>query len=263
MKLIHLNLLCALWFISCYGHVCMAAEYRFVGTEFPYILEENADGDITGLGAEITKTIFKRIGKTVKIEILPFKRALKMMEKGQVDAFIGPYKLPQRALFMRYTDNAFYQDPIVFYRLKTNPVNWLGDYSRLANLQIAIIRGWSYGTEFEQYKSALSLSMVDTVESGCKQLRYNRVDLLAANPRAARKAFDKLDMAHEVVQLPTEITVNQGYFAFSRNHDLNSVFDDFNQALNQMLVSGEIARLNLDYGLLFQSKKTLTLSNRE
>ncbi len=92
----------------------VAETYLFVGTTFPSILEQKQDGDFYGLGYDIATKIVHRLGHDLKIEIYPFKRALKMIERGEADVLIGPYKSAEREKFMNYTKYAFYRDPMVF-----------------------------------------------------------------------------------------------------------------------------------------------------
>jgi len=230
---------------------CFAKSYYFVGSHFPAILEPNPQGDATGLGADIVHEICRRLGHTVIIDVMPLKRALKMVEQGKADAIIGPYKSLLREQYILYSELPFYEDPIVFYTKPSNSVTWLGNFASLKKDVIGVIRGWDYGQEFKRYESSLSLSEVASVQASFLQLMYDRVDLLLAHPRAAKPVIERLGIAEDVIMLSPLLTVNQGYFGFSKQRELGRFIDEFNREFHNMLISGDIVKLNNKYGLSF------------
>ena len=54
-----------------------AKSYYFVGSHFPAILEQDQQGTVIGLGADIAHEICRRLGHELVIDIMPLKRALK------------------------------------------------------------------------------------------------------------------------------------------------------------------------------------------
>ena len=74
----------------------------FVTSEFPLISEETPEQEHTGLGVDIVKLIATRLDLDYKIESYPLKRALSMMEHGEADAIIGPYRSNEREEYLDY-----------------------------------------------------------------------------------------------------------------------------------------------------------------
>ncbi|WP_304635174.1 substrate-binding periplasmic protein [Pseudoalteromonas sp.] len=229
----------------------VAKSYYFVGSHFPAILEQDQHGSPTGLGADIVYEIGKRLGHTIVIDIMPLKRALKMVEQGDADAIIGPYKSFQRNQYMLFSALPFYEDPIVFYTKPNNEVIWRGNFASLKKDAIGVIRGWDYGVEFKRHESSLLLSEVANVRASFLQLMYDRVDLILTHPRAARPVIESLGIADKVIILSPILTVNQGYFGFTKQRDLAQFIDEFNAEFQKMLLNGEIVKLNNKYGLSF------------
>ncbi|WP_462174645.1 substrate-binding periplasmic protein [Pseudoalteromonas gelatinilytica] len=230
---------------------CLAKSYYFVGSHFPAILEQDQQGTVVGLGADIAHEICRRLGHELVIDIMPLKRALKMVEQGHADAIIGPYKSPMRQQYMQFSDLPFYEDPIVFYTKKNNDVTWVGNFASLRKDIIGTIRGWNYGPEFKRNETTLSLSEVGNVRASFLQLMYNRVDLILTHPRAAKPVIDSLDIADKVIMLSPPVTVNQGYYGFSKQRELDEFIDAFNAEFQKMLINGDIVELNSKYGLNF------------
>ncbi|MEZ7189374.1 transporter substrate-binding domain-containing protein [Pseudoalteromonas sp. DY56-GL22] len=232
-----------------------AKSYYFVGSHFPAILEQDQQGTVIGLGADIAHEICRRLGHELVIDIMPLKRALKMVEQGHADAIIGPYKSLQRQQYMQFSALPFYEDPIVFFTKENSDVTWAGNFASLRKDVIGITRGWNYGSEFKRNKSSLTLSEVASVKASFLQLMHNRVDLVMTHPRAALPIIDDLSISSKVIMLSPIITVNQGYYGFTKQRELNEFIDDFNSEFNKMLISGDIVQLNSKYGLSFVARE--------
>ena len=234
-----------------FSHHSAANTFYFVGTTFPSVLEKNEQGQIEGLGADIAGEICLRLGCQIKIDILPFKRALKMIELGKADAFIGPYKSAIREQYMVYSEAAFYQDPLVFYVKNSNEFQWHNNLETLKELSVGLTRGWNYGDDFEQYKSQLEVSEVGTVEASFLQLIHDRVDIIVTHPWAAQLVIKQLSLANQVKQLQPPLIVNKGYFGFSKKRNLNEFITLFDKELNNMIANGEVKKMSEKYGLAF------------
>ena len=116
---------------------CSAKTVLFVGAEFNSVLEKSNDGKIVGLGADILSLMEQRLGYDIEIIIVPFKRALKMMENGSADGLIGPYKSANRERYMQYSQQHIYEDPLYFYCKKTRDIHWDGDLASVKNKTMA------------------------------------------------------------------------------------------------------------------------------
>lgn len=233
------------------ANVAFAKTYYFVGTSFPLILEKGQQGEVKGLGADIVREIAQRLGHEIKIEIFPFKRALRMIETGRADAFIGPYKSKAREKFMVYTQSYFYQDPMAFFVREDDDFQWDGQLSSLLGKKIGLTRGWSYGTEFDQYKQRLNTFDIDNIDASFKMLLFKRIELFASHPRAANQVIDKLNIRGQVKMIMPPIIVNKGYFGFSRKRNLGDFIDQFDSEFNKMVISGEIQQMNKAYDLYY------------
>lgn len=245
MKVILLLLSCLI------TNVALAKTYYFVGTSFPLILEKGSQGEVKGLGADIVRVIAERLGYQIKIEIFPFKRALRMIETGRADAFIGPYKSEEREQFMIYTQSHFYQDPMAFYVREESDFQWDGQLSSLRDKKIGLTRGWSYGSEFDQFKPQLSTFEVESIDASFKMLLFNRIELFASHPRAANSVIDKLNIRDRVKMILPPIIVNKGYFGFSRKRELGDFIDQFDSEFSKMVGNGEVQRMNQAYDLYY------------
>jgi polar amino acid transport system substrate-binding protein len=226
-----------------------AAELLVVGTEFSKVYEQAPNGDWQGLGVEIVRTLAQRAGDTVQFQIYPWPRAQAMVQQGRADILVGPYKTPERRTQFAFFDQPFYRDRMVFYARRGLPSVWSGDYSALKGVRLAAVRGWNYGTAFEQIRPSLDIDDVAQLASGAQMLALGRVALLAANERNAKPILESLHLNAALTEVDPPIAMQDGYLAFSNRPQLEAAWLQYNQLFNQMVGSGELARLAAKYGV--------------
>ncbi len=226
------------------------AEWRVVGTQFARVFEPDASGETAmGLAADVLRAVAARTGDTVHFKLYPWARAQAMVEHGEADVLVGPYKSPERLLRFAFAERPFYQDDMVFYTRMGGSPSWSGSYATIRGLRIVAVNGWIYGSAFDTARAEWGINNVPSVENGLMMLMHNRIDLLAANRRNTEAAIDTLQIRGAVQPLLPIIDVQQGYFAFPRQSSHDGLRQRFNQAFNQLVDSGELARLARKHGV--------------
>lgn len=220
-----------------------AAELLAVGTEFRNVFERTPSGEFIGLGVDVVRALAQQAGDTVRFEIYPWPRAQAMVELGQAEILIGPYKTPEREARFSFLERAFYQDRMVFFARSGSLREWRGKYDNLDGIHIAAISGWVYGAAFDHARPKLKVSNAPKLENGVLMLVHGRVELLAANRRNIEPVLQSLRLQNAVVELSPIIDVQNGYLAFPRNVQFDALRLRYNQAFNQLVDRGELARL--------------------
>lgn len=118
---------------------------------------------------------------------------------------------------------------------------------------IAAVRGWHYGTQFDQARPLLDISEVPQLENGAQMLAHGRVDLLASNERNSMRLISSLRLGAALTVLCPDITQLDGYLAFPRDPKFSAVRDRYNTLFAEMVRSGELARLGARNGVLVPS----------
>ncbi len=249
-----LKAICMIFVLQATAGLVKAEVYEFVGTSFPLILEENKDGEVSGLGAEIAQKILHNLGHTLTIRVYPWKRAQTLVSQGKADVLIGPYKTTARESFLNYNRYPFYQDSMIFYVREKDKFIWDGEYASLQHKEIGIMRGWSYGAKFDRHKDRLNIQVVDTVAGNFKKLMYSRIDMFASNSRNSMAVIKQLNIGYGVKVIPPPISINKGYFGFSKKRKLQDFLAKFDEQLKNMIDSGELQRLNQKYQLDYSPK---------
>ena len=246
------TLLCAcllgLW--SClYGGLTQAREWLVVGTSFPQVYEQNAAGDFTGLAPSVLRQLAAELGGELRFELYPWARAQRMVELGQADILVGPYRTAEREARFAFAEEPFYQDRIVFYARRNHEPAWDGDYASLRGKRIAVVRGWIYGSQFEEVRGRLRPVTVETVRNGLRMLQAGRIDLLASNQRNTRPHMLALGLEEQIGELIPLIDVQRGFFAFPRDDAHAELRQRFDRAFERLVESGQLARLAAPLGV--------------
>lgn len=222
----------------------MSRELLAVGTHFPKIFEQQGNGEFSGLGVSVLREVLEPLGHQVRFELYPWARAQQMVERGQADILIGPYKTAERETRFAFSAQPFYRDSIVFFQLNNHALQWQGDYQQLLGQRIGVVRAWAYGAVFDRQREQLELVTVESVENGLRMLKVGRLDLLASNQRNTLPALEALALTEAVSQLSPEIDQQNGYFAFQRHAQADQLRTDMDQQFAQMVASGRLTALS-------------------
>ncbi|WP_165840016.1 substrate-binding periplasmic protein [Motiliproteus coralliicola] len=229
-----------------------SAPYLMVGTFFPYILEESMDGKPQGLAIDVLHRVTELTGDQFKVLVLPWPRALRLVEVGAADGLIGPYKTRQREAILDYSATEIYHDHMIFLSrgkdFKTIR-QWRGNLQGIADQRIITVRGWAYGAEFEQIKPRLQTVEANTFSHGLQLLQKGRGELLAANERNAIFEVRKEQLQPKIAYLTPPFGRMVGYFGFSKQKGDHQFQRRFNQALSEMHHNGEMLELWTKHGL--------------
>lgn len=233
--------------------------YVFVGTTFPDILEEGKDKKPQGISVALLDEISALTGDRFDIRILPWTRALALIQRGEVSGLIGPYFSKERQQYLDYAPVPFYEDRMVFVSRRLEKINWHGDLDSLKELNILSIKNWYYGPAFEKARAKLNIYDTISTEGALDMLIHHRADIVALNERNARHLIRHKDMKNKVQINAPAIAVNHGYFAYAKNRKETALQDRMNRALDTLYKRGDIKQINARYGLAFAPAPTAFL----
>lgn len=228
---------------------CSAQDILAVGTSFPRLFMPLAGNPPEGLAVDLLQAVAQQRGWQIRFEHYPWPRAQAMVEHGQAQVLIGPYRTPEREQRFTFAPSAFYEDRLVFYGGPAARTIWQGDYRALAGLEIAQVAGWAYGEAFEQARPLLRLTTVRDVETGLRMLRTGRVTLLATNERNTQPVLASLDLPLLGPVDGPAIGQLRGHFACSRQPPGPALCEALEQSLQLLRRSGEWPRLNQKWGV--------------
>lgn len=224
-----------------------AMPLRAVGSQFARLFEGSEGQAPRGLAVELLGQLF---GDGVRCEWMPWSRAQLMLEQGEADILIGPYRTPEREPRMLFSARAFYSDAMVWYARRGEEPRWTGESAELAHMHAAAVRGWAYGRRFERMKTAMNqLTWVHSVDAGLQMLTKRRIELFAANDRNCQPVLQRLHLANDVTRCSPPLDVLYGHMAFARSGAGAALSQRYDQAFDQWLRTAPAADLYRRWGV--------------
>ncbi len=197
------------------------------------------DNKVTGIAIDLFQAVMTKLGKEVNFKLLPGKRVLHMLKKGEADGVPFIRKTPAREAFLNYCHEPLLSEDIFFYVNKDDNFTFNGDFLSLKDKKIAIILGDSHGEKFNRIADQLTIVQTSSVESSFEMLIRKRVDVVLSTRLRAAKTFNKLPKG-KIVRISKAIISAPLYVAFSKKRGHEALRDQFDQVLKKMKGSGAL-----------------------
>ncbi len=225
-----------------FGATAVKAEtVRLVTLEYPpYQYEAGSDAD--GIVVRILREAFAKMNADISIEVLPWKRSLKMVETGDADAIFTAYKTAERETFLDYSKTVLMPQVVSVWVNKDKSVAFDGSMDSLSDVSIGLVDGLSYGgTVDDAIKSGVLTSLDYAPESSnnIKKLMGGRIDAVIMNKYGAMHHLKNLGGLEKVEELEPELSSVPSYIAFSKANNLAGMRDELDTILQGMIDSGE------------------------
>jgi len=189
-----------------------AAPLRAVGTQFARVFEGGDGLPAHGLAVDVLNIVF---GADLHCEFVPWPRAQLMLEQGEADILVGPYRTPERETRMLFSVRPLFSDTILWYVRRSEEATCSTDMQSLLPLPIAAVRGWAYGSQFERARPLFrQLTWVPSMEAGLQMLARGRVTRFAGNDRDCEPVLQKLGLEAEITRCPMPLDVLHSHMAF-------------------------------------------------
>jgi polar amino acid transport system substrate-binding protein len=220
------------------------AKYIVLGyVDFPPYEFKDDDDKPSGMLVAIVQTLFKRAEIPLVLKYLPFKRAYISTKRGEIDGLFNFYKTRNRLDSFDYTEPII-RNPLTFFVQKSATIEFerLDD---LKGLKIGIIRGYSYGTVFDESQIFIR-EAADTHESNFNKLMHGRIDTYLCDKLAGIHIATKSNLIDELKILPTPLIVMDGHIGFTKGKHEN-IIHHINRIIIAMHRDGEIEEIFNQY----------------
>lgn len=200
-----------------------------------FVTDKEKEG---GFLIEVTKAAFAKVGHEVKIEYMPWARALRSVMEGESEALLGSYYNEERAQKMLYSDLIGRSD-MVFFKLKSTHIV----FDKLEDLRpytVGTIIGAAYTPEFDAAQYIKKEAVSDYL-TNIKKLAAGRFDLFVEKKYVVLNALQNQfpDEYNKIDMLPKPLRENKFYNAFSKTHpDYEKTVADFNKGLKAIMDDG-------------------------
>ncbi|SLM32071.1 putative ABC-type transporter periplasmic subunit family 3 [Desulfamplus magnetovallimortis] len=192
-----------------------------------------------GFFAAISREAFKRAGYEMKIEFMPWKRALEMAKKGKYDGLLGAYHSEERAQEFYFTDPVS-QNEEVFFQKKGKGIAY-SNIEDLKQYKIGGLRGAAPLIELNEKgfnveetnddlmsMKKLNAGRIDLLVIGKQQLYYNIANV--EDLKGFKDEFEAIEPPFKSFDLFCPIT--------RKKADGEEIVKKFNAALQEMKADG-------------------------
>ncbi|MFR9718251.1 substrate-binding periplasmic protein [Aeromonas diversa] len=228
-----------------------ATTLRLVTLQYPpYVYEEN--GQIQGAAFELVREAFHRSGYPIDVRVLPWGRALQLIESGEADGIFTLFKTPERERFADFSEEVLLEQSVSLFVRQDATIAFDGDLDALASFRFGLVRNVSYGERFDGWlrqRPELARDLSHTGEANMNKLLRGRFDILVSNSGGAHFILARLAQQDRVRALKPEIQRIPSYLAFSKQRHLEPVRRAFDEALRSMHADGSYQRIVSAYGL--------------
>ncbi|PAJ75292.1 amino acid ABC transporter substrate-binding protein [Pseudoalteromonas sp. NBT06-2] len=221
-----------------------------------------------GWGFNFTVALLVSKGYQVKIDFLPWARAVRSVEFGISDILFPEYYIEysapsdyvkdKRRREILMLSNEFPGGMIGFLKRKGETDKFKGNLHNLKGEAIGVVRGYQNTPEFDIMMDNGEFNIVQAVDDLqlVKLLVAKRVNLIIGDPIVLRftvnysdlPAPEKAKLLNSIEQVKPEIQYNALYYALSvKNKNAHEILKDINTALNEFKNSGETQRI-IDMG---------------
>ncbi len=219
----------------------------------PYMWEDE-DGEVVGFAAELLDRIMTELDIPYKFEILPWARALKLLETGEADAgLVVSHTAERESIFyyneeqVKYTEGAeipeftLVKSEAVFFvrKLYADSIKF-ESFEQIARdgYRVGVVAGYNY----ENLGDDMNLVEVISEEQAILDLNEGLIDMYPRNKLVGFSLIKKLNLTEEITFLDKEVSNTPMYILFSRNSDypnLEQINEEVHRITLELKESGE------------------------
>ena len=209
---------------------------------------KDAAGAFRGLHVDVVREALRRMQCDAQFIDMPWNRALRDLQTGQLDMLPGAADTPERlvyALFSKPTNSA---RNVLFVRLKDRKTF---KFSHIADLmgsdfRLAVRRGASYSDEYDALLAnpqfSNRLTFVATGESGVQMMAAGRLDGWIADEITGIVTIAQMGLTREIGRSDVVLSEEGDLVAFSRATTGSAFVQRFNDALLSMAADGSFKK---------------------
>ena len=210
--------------------------------------EMHIDGELTGFNIELIQNVARSISLSVEFESVPWKRAIKMLEKGERDAISYFSKNPTRDKYAIFLSGNILSETNYHFIANNNrqkEIHYNGNIKNLSQYAIGIQRGYYYGETFnkENFPNQFEFNSVNQLKNS---LLKNRIDLAILTMEEYQDRINNNDFTSITILYPA-LDASINYLAFSKVRNTNKHAELFAKAMEIYKTSEDYIALKNKY----------------
>lgn len=207
----------------------------------PYAYLEN--GNVVGSDIDVIRAIEKRLNLNIIIDVVPWKRALYMIETGISDGGFSLFNTEERKEWAYFTNYPIHISKFNIFTRKGDEFEYNNIYD-LIGKKIGINSGFAISEKFDKFKDIGTLKVIESedADTNLKLLKNGRIDCYIGNTNTLSYKLKENDNDNLISMLPNSIFSTRGsYIVFSKKsklENLDSLILDINETLKDLYEEG-------------------------
>ena len=212
----------------------------------PYQFKDDIDGHLIGISTEIVQAIQKEIGDKSKINIYPWVRGNKILDKKKNTALFSTMRTPSREDKYKWVGPLDHME-LVFFKKKSSNITLksVEDARKVESI------GVTKSVANYEILNSMGFKNLDVVggndDKNIKKLLKGRIDLWPSVKAAGLYSAKKIGQAGEIVVVPNVILAEGDlYIAFNKQTDDNTI-QKWQKAFDKLKSNGSIDKIKERY----------------
>lgn len=218
----------------------------------PYEYTDN--GEFHGVSVRLVEAVFQRIEQPIKLQVLPWSRALKFLREGRIDGLIEVLVVPERLTYIDFSQIVLMEERITLFVVEDSPVTFDGDLTALSEYHFGARQDFSYGTIFDEAvanKVIKYMSIDVEFDTLLLKLCTGDIDILIGEKDTIHYASSRVKVLQNtsikrcknIKRLSPVIQSTSAYMGFSKVRKLTHIRDQFDEALSEMKRDGSYEKI--------------------
>ena len=224
-----------------------AKSLKCATNEFPpFGFEKEIDGKNkpVGVEVEIFNLICKELNLSCSLELLPWKRMINQVKRGEIDCMFAAFKTEKRETFMDYTSVPFHVSNLTFFINKSDKSFRFSILKDLNGRNICLVRGFTTTPEFDNLakQGAFKITHLDDFDQCFKMLSKGKVDTTLVNQEVGFTILRKLNI-NNIRPFKNPLYSKPAYLTFTKKKKFGQIPSQFGQKIFQILKSGRYKKI--------------------
>lgn len=201
------------------------------------ILPPGSDSvQIQGFSWDIVRESFHEMGYTIRLVVVPWTRGMLYLKQGKVDIIFPTAVTDERLKTLIYSREKVNSAEYLIYVPASCDCPWHG-LQGLRGKRIAVIRGWSYGKEWEE-ESEIRKEALDDILQCFRMLDRGRVYGVAGYDVVFDYVLAQEGIAHQYRKLPSFGRNDEYLAALGSKPENRRILDDFDEGKRRIVETG-------------------------
>ncbi len=218
-----------------------------VNAPYPPFVNSPEDPSGEGIDIDIAREAMKRGGNyKVEVQIVPWNRALMLLERGQADFTTTISRNGDRDRFLLWSQGYRQSIGYNFYARKGSGLS-LKELSDLDGRTLGISAGFFYPEGITK-RPGVRIETGNDIASTVKKLNAGRSDFIVVNAIAGAWEIRRLELSDQLEKQPyTYSSTSPTYMAFSRERKDSAAYKAMKRGLAEMMTDGSIRKIEQKY----------------